>query len=223
MERIFIENLGAKNILVYSRIENDNLNPDFITGNKIARVGIIKNPVSFGTTSVLLSQKASNTYAIKLTGNFETASFLPNSRITQTISGVGTAVGRVVSYDNRTGVLKYWQDRSIVGFETGSSSLTYTPEFGLILLDFHLLVEINGASNNLSVDTGFTGFSTTINSMTYNLGQYFQMVCQIQKFKKYSGEMIYIDNRPSITRSCKSKRRYQSYFAILSKNYATRN
>ena len=198
--------LGAKSILVYSRIENDNLNPDFITGNKIARVGIIKNPVSFGTTSVLVSQKASNTYAIKLTGNFETASFLPNSRITQTISGVGTAVGRVVSYDNKTGVLKYWQDRSIVGFETGRSSLTYTTEFGLDLIRFSSSGgTINGVSNNLSVDTAFTGFSTTINSMTYNLGQYFSNGLSNPEVKKYSGEMIYIDNRPSITRSLNQK------------------
>jgi hypothetical protein len=198
--------LGARSILVYSRIENDNLNPDFITGNKIARVGIIKNPVSFGTTSVLVSQKASNTYAIKLAGDFETASFLPNSRITQTISGVGTAIGRVVSYDNKTGVLKYWQDRSIVGFETGGSSLTYTPEFGLDLIRFSSSGgTINGVSNNLSVDTAFTGFSTTINSMTYNLGQYFSNGLSNPEVKKYSGEMIYIDNRPSITRSLNQK------------------
>jgi hypothetical protein len=198
--------LGARSILVYSRIENDNLNPDFITGNKIARVGIIKNPVSFGTTSVLVSQKASNTYAIKLTGNFETASFLPNSRITQTISGVGTAVGRVVSYDNKTGILKYWQDRSIVGFETGSSSLTYASEFGFNLIRFSSSGgPIDGTSNNLPVDTAFTGFSTTINSMTYNLGQYFSNGLSNPEVKKYSGEMIYVDNRPSITRSLNQK------------------
>jgi hypothetical protein len=29
---------------MYSRIENDNQNPDFITGNQIARVGIVENP-----------------------------------------------------------------------------------------------------------------------------------------------------------------------------------
>jgi len=198
--------LGAISTLVYSRIENDNLNPDFITGNKVARIGIIKNPVSFGTNSVLLSQKASNTYAIKLTGNFETASFLPNSIITQTISGVGTAVGRVVSYDNKTGVLKYWQDRSIVGFGTGGSFLIRTPEFGSDLIRFSSSGgTINGVSNNLSVDTAFTGLSTTINSMTYNLGQYFSNGLSNPEVKKYSGEMIYIDNRPSITRSLNQK------------------
>ena len=36
--------LGAFNSLIYSRIENDTENPDFITGNEIARIGIIQNP-----------------------------------------------------------------------------------------------------------------------------------------------------------------------------------
>ena len=33
--------LGAMNVLLYSRIENDNENPDFITGNQIARVCVV--------------------------------------------------------------------------------------------------------------------------------------------------------------------------------------
>ena len=33
--------------------------------------------------------------------------------ITQTVSTGTTAVGRVVSYDSNTGVLKYWQDRTM--------------------------------------------------------------------------------------------------------------
>lgn len=197
--------LGAKNVLLYSRIENDNLNPDFITGNKIARVGVIKNPTSFGTTSILTDQKVSNTYAIKLTGNIETALFSPNSIITQT-TGIGTAVGRVVSYDNRTGVLKYWQDRSIVGFETGSTIQSSISEYGYNLIGFSTSGgQISGASNNLSIDAGFTGISTTINSMTYNLGQYFTNGLSNPEVQKYSGDMIYIDNRPSITRSVNQK------------------
>lgn len=201
--------LGAKNVLVYSRIENDDLNPDFITGNKIARVGIIKDPVSFGTTTVLSTQqKVSNTYAIKLTGSFETASFPSNSQITQTVSVGQTAVGRVVSYDNRTGVLKYWQDRSAVGFGTGSSDLSFVPPYGYNLVRFSSAVgsgQIQGTLNNLSIDSGFTGLSTTINSKTYNLGQYFEGGIADPEVEKYSGQMIYIDNRPSITRSLNQK------------------
>ena len=36
--------LGARNALIYSRIENDTENPDFITGNEIARIGLVQNP-----------------------------------------------------------------------------------------------------------------------------------------------------------------------------------
>ena len=46
--------LGATNVLLYSRIENDNENPDFITGNQIARVGIFENPQSLEPTLYLL-------------------------------------------------------------------------------------------------------------------------------------------------------------------------
>ena len=35
--------LGAYNVLLYSRIENDNENPDFITGNQVARIGVVQN------------------------------------------------------------------------------------------------------------------------------------------------------------------------------------
>ena len=45
--------LGARNALIYSRIENDTENPDFITGNEIARVGLVQNPKSYSTTSNL--------------------------------------------------------------------------------------------------------------------------------------------------------------------------
>ena len=202
--------LGAKSILAYSRIENDDLNPDFITGNKIARIGIVKNPTFFDSSNLLNYSKASNTYAIKLSGDIETAVFSPNSTITQTIVGVGTAVGRVVSYDNRTGVLKYWQDRSIVGFGTGSSELRNTPEFGYDLIKFSSYGGIiEGTFSSLPIDTNFVGFVTTIdsniNSGTYNLGQNFKNGLSNPEVEKYSGEMIYIDNRPSITRSQNQK------------------
>jgi hypothetical protein len=41
--------------------------------------------------------------------------------------------------------------------------------------------------------------------MTYNLGQYFTNGLSNPEVQKYSGDMIYIDNRPSITRSVNQK------------------
>ena len=51
--------LGAHNVLIYSRIENDVENPDFITGNQIARVGLIENPEAFNFSAVLTLEKGS--------------------------------------------------------------------------------------------------------------------------------------------------------------------
>ena len=58
--------LGAYNVLLYSRIENDVENPDFITGNQIARVGVVENPKAFGSGSLLSADKASAVGALRL-------------------------------------------------------------------------------------------------------------------------------------------------------------
>ena len=128
--------LGAYNVLVYSRIENDEENPDFITGNQIARIGIVENPEQFGSSILLSESKASAVYALKLAGaGYSTASFSADATITQTIGVGSTAVGRVVSYDENTGVLKYWQDKSLVGFNTDGSQ-NNAPAYGFELNRF---------------------------------------------------------------------------------------
>jgi hypothetical protein len=203
--------LGATNVLIYSRIENDIENPDFITGNQIARIGLVENPLSYGTSSVMTLDKASAVSAIKLIGiGYSSATFNPDSRITQTIGLGVTAVGRVISYNKETGVLKYWQDRSLVGFNTDKTQ-NNTPTYGYNLNRFTSSViaggelVIKGGSTDLSVDTTFTGVSTTINSRTYNLGQQFNNGISDPEVQKYSGSIIYVDNRPSITRSLNQK------------------
>ena len=203
--------LGAYNVLVYSRIENDNENPDFITGNQIARVGIVENPKSFGSTQRLSLDKASALRAIKLVGaGYSSAVFSADSYITQTVSTGSTAVGRVVSYNQTTGVLKYWQDRSIAGFTTVGVAIT-NPTYGFDLIEFTSFptgsgsLTINGGSINLTIDSAFTGISTVINNRTYYLGQTFANGLANPEVQKYSGNIIYVDNRPSITRSLNQK------------------
>jgi hypothetical protein len=201
--------LGSYNVLIFSRIENDTENPDFITGNKIARIGIVENPEAYSSTSLLDLEKASAVYALKLSGSgYDTATFTPNSRFTQTISTGTTAVGRVVSYDQTTGVLKYWQDKSLAGFNTDGSQNS-APTYGINLNRFTNSVGSGGTTiidgTNLYIDTTFTGISTTINSRTYNLGQSFTNGVSNPEVKKYSGNIIYVDNRPSITRSSNQK------------------
>ena len=203
--------LGAYNVIVYSRIENDLENPDFIIGNQIARVGLVENPEAYDSSSLLTSDKASAVGAIKLTGiGYSSATFSADSRITQTVGVGSTAVGRVISYDQNTGVLKYWQDRSLAGFNTDGTANT-NPTYGFNLNRFSSTVStggtttIVGTTDSLDIDTTFTGISTVINNRTYYLGQSFTSGVSNPEVKKYSGNIIYVDNRPSITRSSNQK------------------
>ena len=203
--------LGATNVLIYARVENDAENPDFVTGNQFARIGIIENPKQFGSTSKLDLDKASNAYALRLTGaGWSGASFTGDSSITQTTGAGVTAVGKVINYDETTGVLKYWQDRTMAGFSTAGIAQTVT-DYGYNLNRFTKDITtggsmtIVGGSTNLSISTDFSGLSTSINNRTYYLGQSFTDGLSNPEVKKYSGSMIYIDNRPAITRSSNQK------------------
>ena len=205
--------LGAFNVLTYSRYENDTENPDFITGNQFARVGLIENPQQFGSSSLLSSDKAAATYALRLTGTgYSSVVFTADSEITQTVGLGSTAIGRVVSYDQLTGVLKYWQDRTNVGFNSDGTQ-NASPEYGFKNILFEAdaganvggNVNIIGGSATLQISTSFTGVSTVINNRTYNLGQEFAMGTANPESKKYSGNIVYVDNRPPVTRSTSQK------------------
>ncbi len=204
--------LGAYNVLLYSRIENDNENPDFVTGNQIARVGLVCNPEAFDSTSLLSVDKATACGALRLSGaGYSSATFTADSYFTQTIATGSSAAGRVVNYDPTTGVLKYWQDKSLAGFNTVGAAVT-DPTYGFKLNAFTSSPETGGSltivpssGSNLSIDTSFTGVSTVINSRTYYLGQEFTNGIGNPESKKYSGNIIYVDNRPSITRSSTQK------------------
>ena len=203
--------LGARNALLYSRIENDTENPDFITGNEIARIGVVQNPKAYSSSSILDLDKASAVYGLKLTGaGYSSATFTGDAEITQTVGLGSTAVGKVVSYDSVTGVLKYWQDKSMAGFTTVGAAVT-NPTYGFKLNRFTSTptsdgsLNIIGGSVTLGIDTSFTGVSTVLNSRTYYLGQSFTEGVAPPEVEKYSGNIICVDNRPSITRSTSQK------------------
>ena len=116
----------------------------------------------------------------------------------------------VVSYDTNTGVLKYWQDKSLVGFNSDGSQ-NATPAYGLYMNRFTATPDIGGSINvfggnvTLGIDTSYSGFSTVINNRTYYLGQSFTQGISYPEAKKYSGNIIYVDHRPAITRSANQK------------------
>lgn len=207
--------LGATSLLIYSRFENDLQDPDFIVGNEISQIGIVVNPKSYGTNEVLVKDKVSAVSAIKIGTGFEDISFPPDSYIYQVVGLGSTAVGRVISYDKTTGVLKYWQDRNSYGFDYDGSPLSSTYGFNVLKFTANPLlggnvdiVNQNGDAAPIDVTFGTTinpGITTTINSRTYYLGQSFVNGLANPEIEKFSGDLIYIDNRPPITRSQNQK------------------
>jgi hypothetical protein len=193
--------LGAYRVLVYSRYNTDETNPDTILGNDFARIGIIKNPTKITSDVEPLDvAEVSALKALKLTGAATSlTTYAVDSKITQTTSAETTAMGFVASWDNITGVLKYYQPVGIatvgVGYKINEFSST-----GSSLV-------INGAAlgPSLSIDVAFTGISTVINNRTYQLGSNFVAGIASAEYNKKSGEIIYIDNRPPIPRSASQK------------------
>jgi hypothetical protein len=197
--------LGSTRVILYSRFENDPLNPDFIVGNQTARFGIIKNAQTNGSTALLSEDKASALYAIKVSGsNLNSNTFPANSVFTQTIGLGVTAVGRVASFDYTNNVLKYWQDRSLVGFNTDGTQNT-SPVYGFNVNEFTNAPSSGGSlnlyckSNVVPIDTNFNGDYNTINN-SY-LGQNFTNGLSNPEVRKYSGDIVHVDNRPSTPRS----------------------
>ena len=198
---------------MYSRIENDNENPDFITGNQFSRIGIVQNPESPTSNLILTSDKASAVTALKLVGTgYSEATFTSDAIVTQTVGTGETAAGRVVNYDQTTGVLKLWQDRRVAGFSTVGTAVT-NPAYGYTLRDFTGSPTGTGTRDitpttglTLEIDNSFNDNKTTINNRTYYLGMNFVTGVAAPEVKQHSGNIIYVDNRPSITRSSNQKK-----------------
>jgi hypothetical protein len=193
--------LGVYRVLIYSRYNTDETNPDTIIGNDFARIGIIKNPTKITSDVEALNiSEVSALKALKLTGVASTlTTYAVDSKITQAISTGTTAIGFVASWNNITGVLKYYQPVGLatvgVGYKINDFSST-----GSSLV-------INGAASGaaLNIDTSFTNNSVVINNRTYQLGSNFVAGIASAEYNKKSGEIIYIDNRPPIPRSASQK------------------
>lgn len=200
--------LGADKILIYARF--DDSTKDFPIDSKFAQVGILKNPKVFDSTGInttnFTSSEFSATYALKLSGT-PSGTISVGDKIQQTLP-TGIAVGYVASYDSETKVLKYYRDRSLY---FNPNSYDQTDYIGLTttgkVLDFNNVNQIVkvGGGFNASVDSSFSGITTTISNKIINLGVEFTNGLSNPEINNKSGDIIYIDNRPTVTRSSRQK------------------
>ena len=197
--------LGTDKLLVYARF--DDSTKDFPTDTKFSQISIIKNPTSIGSTSTFTANQFSSVNAIKVIS--PTGTPVIGEKIEQSVTG-GTALGYIVSYDTDTNVVKYYQDRSLFFNQTTGDQTDYV---GITtnskVLDFvssadKIFAPTSGFS--ASVDTNFSGISTNPSgTKVISLGVNFESGIASPEINKGSGEVIYLDNRPLITRNSRQK------------------
>ena len=191
--------LGAFRVLVHSKFDDTKGDlPDFVSANNFSRVGIIKNPIkqdASGSSSELINTTTATTLgAIKLAGDSASTEYPINNRITQTLLNGDIAVGLVASFNKKTNILRYYQP---VGLSTFS-------DFGHKLIDFApqaRTINCVGGVNPLMVDTSFN--ASNVNDL--DVGGSFVSGIAKPEIKKYSGDIIYVDNRNKVSRSSTQK------------------
>ena len=196
--------LGTDRVILYARF--DDSTKDFPIDTKFAQVGILKNPTSIGSTGTFTQSQFSSTYSLKFSSVTGTPTI--GEKITQNVPG-GKSVGYVASYDSETKVLKYIQDRSLYFNQTTLDQTDYIGiSTGGRVLSFESSANaVTGTSGFTgSIDTNFTGISTNpTGTKVINLGVNFANGLASPEINKGSGEIIYLDNRPLISRNTRQK------------------
>lgn len=198
--------LGADRVLLYARF--DSSTRDFPTDSKFSQIGILKNPYIIGSATTFTDNEFSSLYGLKFSST--SGSVAVGDIVGQVVSG-GIAKGYVSSYDTETKVMKYYRDRSlyyndvtqdetdylgistsgkVMNFESSSAPITSISGFGAF----------NGV-----VDTSFVGMTTITGTKIINLGTQFSNGLAFPEINKMSGELIYVDNRPLVSRNLRQK------------------
>lgn len=171
--------LGTKRVMINSRVQYDE-NLEFPVDTDFRRIGILRDPMENGGSAA-----AGATYnaltAIKFP-SATAASFSVDEIVTQSATG---AIGKVVSWDSTTKILKVYQS-SYEHISTGSQGGDLTPFSGSNA--------ITGALSG-SVETPDTTYSLTTSNLTFANGY------SSPEIQKYTGDILYVENRRTVSRS----------------------
>ena len=114
-----VEELGGFYVMMNVRLEYDDGAGDFPVDNDYRRIGIVKDPYNYGTTTVSTASTLNAMKSMTFTSGFS-GTFTVDETIVGATSG---ARGRVVSYNATTRTLRYIQTRveGMTAFTTGEN------------------------------------------------------------------------------------------------------
>ena len=212
--------LGADRILIYARF--DDSTKDFPVDAKFAQIGILKNPTSIGSTQVFTDNQYSSVSSLYL--NDWTGTPAVGDIITQNVVVgdviVGAARGYVTSFDilsddPKIAVLKYSQDRSLyfnqtTGNQQDRGDITELGDSSGTIYPFQAtgqsIAQSGGSGYTVGVNTSFSGITTNpTGNKIIELGTEFTDGIASSEINNESGDIIYLDNRPLISRDARQK------------------
>ncbi|WLW36920.1 baseplate wedge subunit [Synechococcus phage S-8S29] len=191
--------LGAFRVMINAKLSYDEGAGDFPIDNDYRRIGLVTNPLKFGTAELISDLTVSAAKAVIFPPTFQ-GNYVPDEIITQTrvVGGTNvTARGRVISWNPTTKVLKYYQN-SVDGI---------FPEVTGTQNEFDGSNVVSGATSGAAgqPDINFPAVpnssSRTINNTEYDLGMKFNTGYAKPEIESNSGDVVYIDNRRAISRA----------------------
>ena len=200
--------LGADRVLIFARF--DDSIKEFITNTQFSQVGILKNPESLTSSSVITTNTFSNLHSLMLDS---VPSSLPaiGGEVTQIRSDGKKAKAYVAGYDSETNVLKYYQDRSLY-YLNGLDSTDGTDAAATeVVADYSQLLDFdpNGQSLqgavSVSIDDTFNGTTMLVGTKRVSLGVNFSSGIAKPEINNNTGDVLYIDNRSVVTRNIRQK------------------
>ena len=186
--------LNSKRVMANIRLTFIENAGDFPVDNDFRRIGIIKDPYEFGTTTFATADTLNGLKAIKITN--ATGDYIPDETISQTVAG-GTAFGTVVSWTLDAG------SQTPTPGTPGSGVLKYiqTPtnhKNAGVVRDF----ESNGSNTIDGAQSGSAGsVDTGLANGTELVGSIFNGGLATPEIENNSGDLVYIENRRLITRA----------------------
>ncbi len=174
-----LKELGAFYVMLNKSLVGAEGTSDIGVANDFRRIGLVRNPTNFGTSTVASADTRRQIYAAIFSS--VSGTFTADEEINQASTG---AVGKVIEYDSTNKILYWYQTRfPDVGTDSNGN-----------LTAFSGANAITGQSSSASA-TPDTSNSTTVNAVSFSSGY------SNPELAADSGDIIYVEERSPITRA----------------------
>ena len=174
-----VKELGGFYVMMNKSLVGIEGTSDIGVTNDFRRIGLLKDPTNFGTTTVASASTRRQLFAALFAS--VSGTFVADEEINQASTG---AVGKVVEYDATNKILYYYQTRfPDVGTDSNGN-----------LTAFSGANAITGQTSSASA-TPNTSSSATVNAVVFSSGY------SNPELAFDSGDMIYVEERSPITRA----------------------